>query len=67
LASWRIEYTYRPHSALGMLTPVEFADQWRRFSEFRTGLDHLEFLVPRRQDPHEWAERLDELASLTQA
>jgi len=48
-----------------MLTPVEFADQWRRFSEFRTGLDHLEFLVPRRQDLHEWAERLDELASLT--
>jgi glyoxylase I family protein len=31
------------------------------FSEFRTGLDHLEFLVPRRQDLHEWAERLDDL------
>ncbi len=30
-ADWRIEFnTYRLHSALGMLTPVEFADQWRR-------------------------------------
>jgi len=29
-ADWRIEYnTYRPHSALGMLTPVEFAERWR--------------------------------------
>jgi transposase InsO family protein len=33
LADWRIEYnTYRSHSALGMLAPVEFADQWRRTS-----------------------------------
>jgi catechol 2,3-dioxygenase-like lactoylglutathione lyase family enzyme len=31
------------------------------FSEFRTGLDHLEFLVERRDDLREWAERLDEL------
>jgi transposase InsO family protein len=31
VADWRIEYnTYRPHSALGMLTPAEFADRWRR-------------------------------------
>ncbi len=31
IGDWRIEYnTYRPHSALDMLTPVEFADQWRR-------------------------------------
>jgi putative transposase len=31
VAGWRIEYnTYRPYSALDMLTPVEFADQWRR-------------------------------------
>ncbi len=28
---WREEYnTYRPHSALGMLTPAEFADRWRK-------------------------------------
>ena len=31
------------------------------FSEFRTGLDHLEFLVARHADLQEWAERLDEL------
>src|SRR5713101_3775431 len=31
------------------------------FSEFRTGLDHLEFLVARRDQLHEWAARLDEL------
>lgn len=31
------------------------------FSELRTGLDHLEFLVTRREDLDEWADRLDEL------
>jgi glyoxylase I family protein len=31
------------------------------FSEFRTGLDHLEFLVDRREDLDEWAERLNRL------
>jgi putative transposase len=30
VADWRIEYnTYRPHSALGMLTPAVFAERWR--------------------------------------
>jgi putative transposase len=30
VADWRDEYnTYRPHSALGMLTPAAFADHWR--------------------------------------
>jgi putative transposase len=30
VADWRAEYnTYRPHSALGMLTPAEFAARWR--------------------------------------
>lgn len=30
VADWREEYNdYRPHSALGMLTPTEFARQWR--------------------------------------
>jgi len=29
VADWQEEYnTYRPHSALGMLAPTEFADQW---------------------------------------
>ncbi|HMC52621.1 MAG TPA: VOC family protein [Acidimicrobiales bacterium] len=31
------------------------------FSEFRTGLDHLEFLVANRTDLDEWADRLDAL------
>ena len=30
VADWKDEYnTYRPHSALGMLTPSEFAERWR--------------------------------------
>ena len=34
IGDWRIEYnTYRPHSALDMLTPIEFADQWRRTNQ----------------------------------
>ncbi len=31
------------------------------FSEFRTGLDHLEFVVDRRADLDEWADRLGQL------
>jgi catechol-2,3-dioxygenase len=31
------------------------------FSEFRSGLDHLEFLVDRREDLNEWAQRLTQL------
>jgi glyoxylase I family protein len=31
------------------------------FSEFRTGLDHLEFLVERRDDLDEWMEKLNRL------
>jgi glyoxylase I family protein len=31
------------------------------FSEFHTGLDHLEFLVDRREDLYEWAARLTQL------
>jgi putative transposase len=34
IADWQTDYnTYRPHSALGMLTPAEFADQWRRTNQ----------------------------------
>ena len=31
------------------------------FSEFRTGLDHLEFLVDQREDLDQWADRLSQL------
>lgn len=31
------------------------------FSEFRTGLDHLEFIVERKEDLVEWAGRLDDM------
>jgi catechol 2,3-dioxygenase-like lactoylglutathione lyase family enzyme len=31
------------------------------FSEFQTGLDHLEFLVNRREDLDQWVDRLDEI------
>jgi putative transposase len=34
IADWQIEYnTYRPHSALGMLTPAEFTDHWRQTNQ----------------------------------
>ena len=34
VADWRTEYNqHRPHSALGMLTPTEFAEQWRRTNQ----------------------------------
>ena len=36
-------------------------NQGEPFSEFRTGLDHLEFLVDRREDLDEWATKLDGL------
>ena len=34
VADWRNEYnTYRPHSALGMLTPTEFAGRWTQTNQ----------------------------------
>jgi glyoxylase I family protein len=50
-----------PSSGLVLCLVGHVANTGEVFSEFRTGLDHLEFLVPRRQDLHEWAERLDDL------
>jgi putative transposase len=34
VADWRIEYNnHRPHSALGMLTPTQYADRWRQVNQ----------------------------------
>ena len=48
IADWRIEYnTYRPHSALGMLTPVEFADHWRQTNPPKLSMAYvLEWTYP---------------------
>jgi len=36
VTDWRTEYkTYRPQTALDMLTPAEFSDQWRRTNRSR--------------------------------
>jgi glyoxylase I family protein len=40
---------------------VHRANPGDEFSEFRTGLDHLEFLVADRPDLDRWAEHLDSL------
>jgi glyoxylase I family protein len=44
------------------LCPVSYASRpAKRFSEFRTGLDHLEFLVDAREDLDRWVAHLDQL------
>ncbi|MGO9874053.1 MAG: VOC family protein [Acidimicrobiia bacterium] len=50
-----------PNSRLVLCLVGHDTNPGEPFSEFRTGLDHLEFLVARREDLHEWAARLDEL------
>jgi catechol 2,3-dioxygenase-like lactoylglutathione lyase family enzyme len=50
-----------PSSQLVLCFVGHQANSGERFSELRTGLDHLEFLVARRQDLNEWADRLDQL------
>jgi glyoxylase I family protein len=50
-----------PQSRLLLCLVGHAANLGEPFSEFRTGLDHLEFLVARRDDLDEWATRLDEL------
>ena len=56
--------TYRclmgPGSGLVLCLVEHAANPGDAFSEYRTGLDHLEFLVDRREDLDEWAARLDE-------
>jgi len=50
----------RPHSGVEFCL-VDHGGEPGLFSEFQTGLDHLEFLVAQRSDLDDWAARLDEL------
>jgi catechol-2,3-dioxygenase len=50
-----------PVSKLVLCLVGHAANPGEPFSEARTGLDHLEFLVARRADLDEWVARLDEL------
>ena len=50
-----------PRSPLVLCLVGHEDDLRERFSELHTGLDHLEFLVDRREDLDEWAEKLDRL------
>jgi glyoxylase I family protein len=50
-----------PVSQLVLCLVGHTGNQGESFSEFRTGLDHLEFLVTRREDLDEWATRLSQL------
>lgn len=50
-----------PSSGLVLCLVGHATNPGEPFSEARTGLDHLEFLVDRREELEEWATRLDEL------
>lgn len=50
-----------PRSDLVLCVVGHDANPGEEFSEFRTGLDHLEFVVERREELWEWADRLDEM------
>ena len=50
-----------PNSSLTLCLVGHAENTGEPFSEFRTGLDHLEFLVASRDALDEWAARLDEL------
>jgi catechol 2,3-dioxygenase-like lactoylglutathione lyase family enzyme len=50
-----------PRSELVLCLVGHAANPGEEFSELRTGLDHLEFLVARRDTLAEWADRLDEM------
>lgn len=50
-----------PNSELVLCLVGHAANPGDEFSEFRSGLDHLEFLVADRSELWEWASRLDEM------
>ena len=62
-ADGRLRYVSlgEPQSGLILCLVGHAESDGSAFSEFRTGLDHLEFLVAARSDLDEWVERLDEL------
>ncbi|WP_116995461.1 VOC family protein [Desertimonas flava] len=60
-AAMRYVGLVEPRSGFVLCLVGHAANPGDEFCEFRTGLDHLEFLVERHDDLVEWAERLDEL------
>jgi glyoxylase I family protein len=54
-------YLVQPDSGIELCLVGHPANDGEPFSELRTGLDHLEFLVDERRDLQAWVERLDEL------
>jgi len=50
-----------PDSELVICLVGHAANSGEPFAEIRTGLDHLEFIVARREDLYEWGGRLDDL------
>ena len=50
-----------PGSHLVLCLVAHAGNAGEPFSEFRTGLDHLELLVDRREDLNAWAQRLTQL------
>ena len=52
---------FEPSSGLEIFLVDHAANPGDGFSEFRTGLDHLEFVVAKRSDLDEWANQLDTL------
>jgi glyoxylase I family protein len=62
-ADGRVSYVClaEPLSGLVLCLVGHETNSGESFDESRTGLDHLEFLVARRDDLDQWAARLDEL------
>jgi catechol 2,3-dioxygenase-like lactoylglutathione lyase family enzyme len=50
-----------PDAAIELCLVSHAGSDGEQFSEFHTGLDHLEFLVANREDLVEWASRLDQM------
>jgi catechol 2,3-dioxygenase-like lactoylglutathione lyase family enzyme len=59
----RLRYVVLGQPATGFVLGLvgHAANSGNAFSETNTGLDHLEFLVERRDDLDDWADRLDDL------